>query len=237
MSTFILVHGAFSGAWCWKKVIPLLELHGHRVLAVDLPSHGEDLTPVSTVTLEHYTNHLQRVIENEPSDVIVVGHSLGGLVISQTAERIPTKIKSLVYIAALLPENGQSFLHMNEKNAQALPLPITMSEDQTHFKLDVSSIRDNFYGESSEEDVRYAKSKHGDQPLAPFVTPVMLSDENYGSIKRYYIETLKDHSLSISFQREMTKQVPCEKVFTLDTDHSPFFSDVTNLVSILNELG
>lgn len=237
MSTFILVHGAFSGAWCWKKVVPLLELCGHRVLAVDLPSHGEDLIPVSTVTLEHYTNHLQQVIENEPSDVIVVGHSLGGLVISQTAERIPTKIKSLVYIAALLPENGQTFLQMNEKNAQALPLPITMSEDQTHFKLDVSSIRDNFYGESSEEDVHYAKSKHSDQPLAPFVTPVMLSDENYGSIKRYYIETLKDHSLSIAFQREMTKQVPCEKVFTLDTDHSPFFSDVTKLVSILNELG
>lgn len=233
MSTYIFVHGAFSGAWCWKKVTALMENAGHNVIAVDLPGHGSDRTPPSQITMEHYTRHLIQIIQNEPAKVILVGHSFGGLVISQTAELIPNKIESLVYVAALLPENGQTFMGLNEKNSDALPLPLTVVQDMGYMKIDVNGIRDNFYGETSEEDYLFAQKMHGEEPLIPFVTPVTLTEQKFGRIKRYYIETLKDKSISPGFQREMVRQVPCERTFSLDTDHSPFFSQPEKLTEIL----
>ncbi|MFD2444942.1 alpha/beta fold hydrolase [Bacillus sp. CGMCC 1.16607] len=236
MSTFVLVHGAFSGAWCWEKVAPRLEELGHRVIAVDLPSHGKDMTSPSVVTMQHYTEYVKKLLENELEKVILVGHSLGGLVISQVAEYISEKIDLLVYVAALLPEDGQTFLQMNERNQKALPLPISISEDQTYFKLNVEAIKEHFYGECTEEDFQQAKIKHSDQALAPFMTPVSLTNECFGFVRKVYIETLKDRSLSIEFQREMYSNTPCEKVFTLDADHSPFLSQPQLLVSYLDSL-
>lgn len=236
MSTFVLVHGAFSGAWCWERVVHQLEELGHKVVAVNLPSHGNDGIAPSTVTLEQYVEYLRYIVSKERGEVILVGHSLGGIVISQTAESIPSKITKLVYVAALLPQSGQSFMELNERNQKALPLPITVSEDQGHFKLDINNIRENFYGETQEEDYLFAKEKHCDQPLAPFITPVSLTQKNYGSISRVYIETLKDKSLSHEFQREMITHMPCDEVHSLDSDHSPFFSKTEELVQLLHSL-
>jgi pimeloyl-ACP methyl ester carboxylesterase len=237
MSTYVLVHGAWHGEWCWEKIIPLLKQEGHRVITFDLSGHGKDPTPPSEVTLKVYTDRLCHVLDKEPEPVILAGHSMGGMIITQTAEYRPEKIKLLVYIAAFLPENGQSLAQLkkleHEQNKD-LPEPIIiMSEDGTSLKLKESGITHAFYGECSKTDVSKAKKRLCAQPLAPLITPVRITDHRFGKIPRVYIETLRDKAISIQCQREMVAKSPCQKVLTMDTDHSPFFSQPEALVSHL----
>ena len=88
MSTFVLVHGAFHGAWCWYKVIAGLEAAGHRAIAPDLPGHGLDRTPMETCTLDRYVSTVVAAIEAAEEPVVLVGHSLGGVTVSQGAEHV-----------------------------------------------------------------------------------------------------------------------------------------------------
>lgn len=78
MSTFVLIHGAAHGGWCWYKVVPLLEKQGHTVLAPDLPSHGRDKTPLAAVTLQLYVDSVCKLLDEQQEPVILVGHSMGG---------------------------------------------------------------------------------------------------------------------------------------------------------------
>ena len=106
MATFMLVHGACTGGWCWEKVAPLLEANGHRVCAPDLPGLGKDHTPPANVTLADNVEKISRLLDKMEEPVVLVGHSLGGVTISQLAEARRRKIKALVYLCALLPTSG-----------------------------------------------------------------------------------------------------------------------------------
>ena len=112
MSTFVLIHGSWHGAWCWYKVIPRLERAGHRVIAPDLPSLGKDKTPISRVSLRLWTESVCQVLDAETEPVVLVGHSRGGMVISEVAESRPEKIKTLVYLCAFLLWNGESVMQV-----------------------------------------------------------------------------------------------------------------------------
>ncbi|NIK68365.1 alpha/beta fold hydrolase [Paenibacillus sp. BK720] len=233
MSTFVLVHGSWHGAWCWEKIIPRLEEAGHRVIALDLPGHGQDHTPVSQVNLKSYTDKLSAILEKESGKVILVGHSMAGLVISQTAEYLPEKIEKLVYLCAYLPKNNQTLIQIaqNEKKEKESPSIVIISEDETCMNLKDERIKDSFYGDCVEDDIIKAKEKLCLEPLAPFFTPVQLTDARFGRIPRVYIETLRDKAISIALQRDMYNEYPNNRIITLDSDHSPFFSHPDELTS------
>ncbi len=97
MSTYVLIHGAWHGGWCWNKVVPLLQQEGHRVLTPDLPGHGQDTTPLSAITLQLILQRLTDLLDSEVEPVILVGHSAGGLHITTLAHLRPQKVKTLVY--------------------------------------------------------------------------------------------------------------------------------------------
>ncbi len=113
--TYILVHGAWHGGWCWRYLTPLLQAAGHRVFAPALPGHGNDCTPLVEVTFVSYVDRIINLVHRATSLVVLVGHSLGGMVISQVAEECPTSIARLVYLTALLPQNGQSVLQLRKR--------------------------------------------------------------------------------------------------------------------------
>ena len=106
MSTLVLVHGAWHGGWCWERVTPLLKEKGHEVVVVDLPGHGDSGVPFAEVTLAVYGNHAAEVLDEQVEPVMLVGHSMGGLVISEAAERRPEKIGLLVYLTGPAPGRG-----------------------------------------------------------------------------------------------------------------------------------
>ena len=142
MSTLVLVHGAFHGAWCWDKVTSLLEQGGHEVVALDLPGHGEDQTPAVEVTLEAYADLVVQALDALPAPVVLVGHSLSGTVISQVAERRPEKIDKLVYLCALLLPSGKSAIEASQEDGDSVILKnATVEPDQGRIVLAEKGMR------------------------------------------------------------------------------------------------
>src|SRR3984893_17159905 len=101
MSQFLLIHGAFHGAWCWHKAIPELEKHGNRAQAIDLPGQGQDQTPLGNVTLDTMVDRIVTALTTLAGPVGLVGHSLAGMVISATAEKAPDRSQPVRFSTAL----------------------------------------------------------------------------------------------------------------------------------------
>jgi pimeloyl-ACP methyl ester carboxylesterase len=237
MSTYVLIHGAWHGSWCWDKVVPLLKKEGHKVEAPDLQGHGRDKTPIPEISLQAYVDRVCQILDAQSEPVILVGHSMGGIVITQTAEYRPEKIKILVYLSAYLPRNGESLFQLFGGDTASLILPnLIMAADQSYSTIRDEGIKETFYGDCSDEDVALAKSLLVPQAAAPLVTPVDTSEVKFGTVRLVYISCLRDKTVTPAFQEKMYKALPCEKVITMDTSHSPFFSAPEKLVSHLLSL-
>ncbi len=238
MSTYLLVHGAWHGGWSWRKVVPLLEAKGHRALAPDLPGHGNDRTPMATVTLKSYTDRICEIASEQQESVILAGHSMGGIVISQAAEYCPEKIKALVYVCAFLPRNGDSLVTWASQDRESMVNPTTTSpQADGTIVVKPECTREAFYGDCAEEDVALAQSRLVAQSPAPFATAVQTTAERWGRIPRYYIECARDRAITLMLQREMQKHSPCRQTFAIATDHSPFFSAKEELADIFLQIG
>jgi pimeloyl-ACP methyl ester carboxylesterase len=237
MSTYVLIHGAWHGSWCWDKVVPLLEKEGHTVIAPDLPGHGNDKAPIPEISLNAYANRVCEVLDAESEPVILVGHSMGGVVITQAAEYRPEKIKKLVFLAAFLLQNGEFLLQYAEPDRDSLVLPnLIMAEDQTYSTWKKDALKEALYGDCSEDDVTRAKSLLGPQASAPLATPVNTTPHNFGRVPRVYITCNRDRAISPSIQKKMYNNLPCEKIIRMDTSHSPFLSAPEELVGHLISL-
>lgn len=237
MSTFVLVHGAFHGAWCWDKIVPLLEKEGHNAVAFDLPGHGKDNTPLGEVTLQAYSDRVCEVLDAQTEPVILVGHSLAGMAIAQAAEYRSDKIRLLVYLTGMLPRNGESVFQLVEHDKEStFAADLFISDDGIYSNFREEALKDTFYGDCSNEDVARAKSLLTPQAMAPQSTPVNTTDEKSGQVRRVYIECLNDKAIYPAFQKYMYTAMPCEKVIPMNTAHSPFLSAPQELVSHLTSL-
>ncbi len=236
MSTFLLIHGAWHGAWCWRQVAPLLEAQGHSVLAPDLPGHGDDTTPASTVTLDSYVDRICRIVGSLHGRAIVLGHSMAGAAITQAAENCPGKVAALVYLSAFLPRNGDSIMTWAQQDHENLVNPNILPLGNGLLGFRPEAVREAFYKHCTDEDARYAQSRLMPQASEPFAKLVQSSQERWGQIPRYYIESVYDRAISPRIQREMQKLSPCLLTFTIDSDHSSFFSTPRQLTQILSQI-
>ena len=232
MATFVLVSGAWHAGWCWERVVPLLESQGHRALAPDLLGMGRDKTPLGSVTLAAWANQIADLIRAQPEPVVLTGHSRGGIVISETAERVPERISTLVYLTALMLPNGATLGDMaalvtEETMAIARPGP----EGGT--LVAPEAVGPTFYNTTAAEWVERARQMLGPEPAGSFSAPLKLSPERYGRVPRAYVECALDRAISLEMQRRMQAALPCDPVITLQTDHSPFFSSPQELAASL----
>ena len=237
MTTFVLVHGASHGSWCWDKVVPLLEAQRHHAVAVDLPgnTYRDFDIPAAEVTLDTYADHVCRLLDQLDEPVVLVGHSLGGLTITQTAEYRPEKIRTLVYLSALLLRPGEARMPVASRDPEAVRAGLqrdswTVTDDLSAVVFHEGSLRSRFYNDCSDDDFAWAKSMLVPQPSGPLMDPMKTTDENFGRVARVYIECLKDQALLPELQKKMYTKMPCERVISMDTGHSSFLSAPEELV-------
>ena len=234
MTTFVLIHGAGHGAWCWHKIVPRLQAAGHRAVAPDMPGHGADRSPTAAATLQAYTERTCQILDDLDEPVVLVGHSMGGLIISQAAEQRPDKITKLIYLCAFMLTNGQTLADKGREFPESLdPPPFEPNSETGEGLVNPQHWRHIFYADCSAEDQALARACLVPQCLQPFVTPMALSDANYGRVPRIYIECHKDEAVPLPLQRSMQQDVPCEQVLALDSSHSPFFSQPDQLSTLL----
>ena len=160
MATFLLVHGAWHGGWCWRRVVPPLESKGHKVIAPDLPGHGDDRTPTASVTLKSYSDRICETAGARSEPVVLVGHSMGGVAITQAAEDCPEKIRALVYMCAFLPRNGDSLNTWASQDFESKVNPTSLdirADGTTVFKREYA--REAFYMQCSDEDIAFAQAR------------------------------------------------------------------------------
>jgi len=234
MATFILIHGAWHGGWCWERVVPLLEAAGHAVLAPDLPGMEQHPGALGEDVLGEWAEFVAGLASRAQAPVILVGHSRGGVVISEAAERVPDRIARLVYLTAFLLEDGQSLNDVASRHPDIGPGPfIGPADDPARVTVELEPSIAIFYNRMFPDDARAATARLVPEPLAALTTPISVSEERFGRVPRAYIECTDDRAISLEMQREMQTALPCDPVITLDCDHSPFYSAAPQLAEAL----
>ena len=237
MKTFILIHGSWHSAWNWHKVVPLIEKAGHEAIAIDLPGMGRDKTPIQEVKMKTTVEKICQVIDSVPGKVILVGHSKNGIMISQAAEYRSDKIEKLVYLAAYLIPNGKTQKEYSMLDTGGwLRSYVTQHPETNSHTLQSTIFKEGLYHDCADEITDLAKVLLSNEPVESAITPLHLSEENFGRIPRFYIECTEDRAVTPFIQRKMHTETPCEKVYSLPTSHSPFFSKPKELVNILLNL-
>jgi len=232
-STIVLVHGAWSDSSAWEKVTPELESKDLNVVTVSLPGHGEDNTPFPSITLKSYVDAVKTAIGDQ-KNIILVGHSMAGVVISQVAEDMPGSIKKLIYLSAYLPVTGQSLLDIATKDKGShVGKHLQIDEEKASAGIAKEGVVDVFVADASKDvQAKFSAGMQAD-PLIPFATPVTLSDANFGAIEKVYIYTINDHAISYATQQSMVNEVSGIKTYSLKSGHTPFLSMPGKVASIL----
>lgn len=221
MNTYLLIHGAWHGAWCWDKIIPLLEAQGHTVIAPELPGHGKNNSPSKDVSLQSYTNCICDILDTLNKPAILVGHSMAGLIISQVAAYRPEKIKALIYVTAFVLENQGSLFSFIKRGSK---LFLDFNTESSTIVLNTTAITNAFYGDCTAEDIARAKALITAQPIAPFKSKLNINNTDFKQIPKTYIECLNDNIIPIAMQRKMHTKFNWKNVHTLNSSHSPFLS-------------
>ena len=235
--TFVLVAGAWHGPWCWQRLTPLLESAGHRVRTPELAATGRSLVDPAHVSLDSWARHIAELTLVQEEPVILVGHSRGGAVISRAAEMASQNIERLVYLAAyLLPPGGSVGAEARTDAGSLIPDNMVPAESGVTCTLRPEVIREAFYGDCDDATVAFALHRLSAEPLKPLVSKLKVTAEGFGAVPRAYIECTRDRTISLAAQRRMQAALPCDRVFTLESDHSPVLSHPRELAEVLCRL-
>jgi len=236
----VLVHGAWQGDYVWDQIKANLVAEGYRVSVVKLPGHGSDNTPAYQVTFQAYVNEVKNAINEYNEPVMLVGHSLGGAIVTQTAAEMPQKINKLVYVAGYIPESGKSVLDYSMMDTASSLLPfIRLSDDQTQAAIAEPEINlaKIFSQDATETKNKFLLNQYKAEPTIPMGTPLHYELSSYNSISnKYYIYTLADNAITCDFQQKMVAAAGISNTFIMNTGHSPFVSQPAELTNILREI-
>lgn len=235
MSHYILVHGAFEGAWSWDNITPKLLKKGHQATAVNLPGSPGNERDIPGVTMKSYIDTVVDEIAKLESKVVLVGHSLAGAVISQVAEAIPDNIERLVYVTAFMLQNGDSALDAMQRDKAGQFLPrLAFSDDQTSATSDEATWREVAFHDVNETSILEALPLlRGPQATEPFMAKVAVSEARFGSIPKTYIRTDIGKMLTPTLQDEMLKNWRVDQIHVLNSGHFPALSLPDQLVQAM----
>lgn len=209
MTTYVFIPGAGHGSWCWSEVVPLLERAGHRVLTPDLLEASGGAAALPEQPLPTWADRIAAIVQPEPDPVVLVGHSRGGLVISEVAERVPEKVGLLVYLTAFLLRDGQTLQEVAQQADNAATFAEALSFNDGLITLSDDGLQRFLYNQVPKHLVQEARRRLVSEPASTFVTPIHVIDERFGTVPRAYIECTNDRAIPLATQRLMQAAMPC----------------------------
>jgi len=184
MATYVLVHGAWHGGWCWQRVTPLLRAAGHEAVTPTLTGLGERAHLANpAIDLNTHIHDVVNVLEYENlQKVILVGHSYGGMVITGVSNEVPDRLAHVVYLDAFVPQDGQALVDITvpERREAILQLAQAAGGFMPPFPVEQ-------YGVFAEADVRWVKPKLVPHPSKTLTTPVHVKNAAASTPPRTYI--------------------------------------------------
>ncbi|MBO0690864.1 MAG: alpha/beta fold hydrolase, partial [Candidatus Dormibacteraeota bacterium] len=194
---FVLVHGGWHGAWCWDRLRPWLSAAGARVVAPDLPGHGEDRTPLARLTPTSSVERVADAVRAEDAPVVLVGHSSGGMLVSAVGDLLPERIAALVYVSAfLLPAGVTPPAVMRDDGESLLPSSLVVDGDGRTASLRREDARQVFYADCDDEVANWALDRLQPEPRVVGTPPTgQASTSPFLDLPRFYVECTKDRAL------------------------------------------
>jgi pimeloyl-ACP methyl ester carboxylesterase len=246
----VLVHGGAHGAWCWEPLLPHLD---GGALAVDLPPKSVrggpgryDAPPgLNDVRLNDFADSLQRDVDAAGFDrFVLVGHSMGGLTISEVARRFPERVRHLVYVSCMVPPEGASAIEALPEDLRAMTREAVEEArrggDNPIGGLDEQTIRYMFCNDMDEEQTRFVLDHTGTEAAAVLAEPVSRAAIP-ADVPKTFVKLLQDQSLAPDNQDALIQNLrdcPGGKVdvVTIDAGHEVMISRPKELADVLNAI-
>lgn len=229
----VLVHGAWGGAWIWRRVLGALRAAGHEVHAVTLTGDGEraHLRTPAIGLRTHIDDVLGLVAAEELSGIVLVGHSYGGLVVTGAADallaRSPALLRGLVYIDAMVPLPGECWSSQHSAEVVAARTAAAQANDGALPPPDPSG-----FGLAA-ADRDWLLRRQVPHPFGPYREPLQFSAERLASVPRCFVDCTTPAYPTIAPMRQRVRQQPGWQVIELATGHCPMVSEPEALVRVL----
>ncbi len=230
--TFVLVHGAWHGGWCWSRVADRLRAAGHRVFTPTQTGLGERKHLLSKdITLDTFTTDIANVIEAEElTNIVLVGHSFGGLAISGVADAMPDRIRHLVYLDALMVEGGKSPF-------DSLPPDIVAARrkaaEESSGGLSLPNPPPSAFGVSDAKDSEWVKRRLTPHPLGTYTSTLNIKGPVGNNLPRTYIHCTDPVYAALQGSRNWVKAQPGWRWAEIATGHNAMVMAPDELTSML----
>ena len=234
MTNFLLIHGAMRGAWLWDRLMPLLMKGGGNPMAIDLPGHGDRTAEGSFTTMSTYINDVIQFIRKENlKDLVLVGHSMSGIVISKVAEEVPERVKHLVYLAAVVPKNNEALIDLLTKERQEAIRKLQGKAKDIFGPLE--TLRPMYFTDLEGEEKEFYLRQLTPQPLAVFFEKIHFKQFPNIPIPMTYLLGLRDKSLPPDLTKRFAERLGVEPI-EIDAGHDLMVSRPGEVAKTLLQL-
>jgi pimeloyl-ACP methyl ester carboxylesterase len=229
--TFLVCHGAWSAGWAWKKMHPLMQAAGHRLVTPSYTGLGERAHLAHReLDLESHIQDMLNVIQYEDlRDIVLVGHSYGGMVATGVADRARDKVSQLIYVDAFVPGDGQSLFDLNESGRAPLQ---KAAKDGDGWRVPPMQTPPD----TSAADVEWLAARRVQMPIKCFETKLKLQGGALTLPRSYIYATRITPADTFGPFARMTKGDPAWRYFEIDASHSPNVTAPETLMALLQKI-
>lgn len=221
----VLVHGAWMGAWAWTDVEADLVARGATVTAVELPGHGTDSSPIDQINLRSYVDKVEAAIDASPKPVVLVGHSMGGIVVTEAADERAADLEALIYVTAFVPKAGDSLLSLAMQDPDSeLGAALVVQQDRGIAAIAGDKLVDVFCADCGGPAAQLLDAHYRDEPLLPFTESAKLAAGGFPDVRKFYLYAEQDHAITPANQHRMTGGLVWADTAQILSSHSPFLS-------------
>jgi pimeloyl-ACP methyl ester carboxylesterase len=229
--TFLVCHGAWGGGWAWKKMHPLMQAAGHRLVTPTFTGLGERVHLANpSIDLETHIRDILNVIQYEDlRDIVLIGHSYGGMVATGVADRARDRIAQLIYLDAFVPKNGQSLLDLNEPARQRMQDAAKAGDGWRVPPLPTPP-------DTTAADLEWLSARRVDMPIRCFEQKLKL-EHGEPSLPRSYIyaKRISPADTFGQFSRRLRSE-PGWNYHEIDSSHSPAVTAPEVLMALLERI-